>query len=336
MVMPGSDLKEDLVKEVTESVREHLESRTSAVVDLLWQRGQHAVQHLQQHQLSQTEHLQGQLAACAESYRKLERENALLRSSLEALMKHLTQVFGPVPTRAQHPPLFPQMTPGVPQGPVRGDGEDFHTPTDSPKCEPSENLAAADDDPPSLATQNDKALHTPAAPVSKSTSGLAAAPTFTLTLRRADQVPLGLEVQGESGASCLTVSSIRPGGAVEAWNRQCAGDSREIGPGDRIIGINGADNADSMRLECLTKHLLKITVQRSSSQHASQEEAADEGSDAAASVAVSAAEAALGESGMRAEANEFVPSVGPWPVFPSESESAETAATECVAAPEVQ
>merc|ERR1740121_3385323 len=85
---------------------------------------------------------------------------------------------------------------------------------------------------------------------------------FTLTLRRADNVPLGLDVRGDVGAPFLIVEAVRAGGAIEAWNRQCAGDTREIRAGDRIVGINGAEDADSMREQCLSRHLLKMTVIR--------------------------------------------------------------------------
>lgn len=83
-----------------------------------------------------------------------------------------------------------------------------------------------------------------------------------MTLRRADNVPVGLDVQGEDNS--LLVERVRAGGAVEAWNRQCPGALREIKPGDRIIMINDVEDPEGMRQECLTKHLLKLTVVRGS------------------------------------------------------------------------
>lgn len=120
--------------------------------------------------------------------------------------------------------------------------------------------------------------------------------TFSLTLRRADNVPLGLEVAGDSGSDHLSVEAIRLGGAVEAWNRQCHGDSREIRRGDRIIQINEAKDADSMREQCKQKHLLKMTVERAT--------------DGTATSVVATAASSLG--GLRAEADEFVPQARPW------------------------
>jgi len=84
---------------------------------------------------------------------------------------------------------------------------------------------------------------------------------FTLTLRRADHVPLGLDVRGETGETYLAVDAVLPGGAVESWNR-LAGNSRDIRAGDRIIEINKAEDVDAMREECRTQHLLRLTVLR--------------------------------------------------------------------------
>merc|ERR1712194_323021 len=86
--------------------------------------------------------------------------------------------------------------------------------------------------------------------------------TFVFTLLRADNVPLGLQVDGESGDRFLAVLQVQPGGAVEAWNRQCAGEIREIRAGDRIVKINNADEADAMREQCKSKLLLKLSVER--------------------------------------------------------------------------
>mmetsp|Transcript_102838 Transcript_102838/g.229689 ORF Transcript_102838/g.229689 Transcript_102838/m.229689 type:complete len:410 (+) Transcript_102838:89-1318(+) len=333
-------LKEELVREVTGVVRQHLESKTAAAAESLWQRGQKAMQQLQMQQVQQAEKLQGQLAACRDSYQKLEQENAMLRGGLEALMKHLTLVFGAPPhymppqTRS---PFFPMPTPAAPAAAPRPsaaqtavgssakpasatgriDPEDFHTPATSPL--PGAVAAAVDEllespssPPPQLPSVPGfpAAAAAAAAAASASSGGTgsdlvapvkpsASAPTFTLTLRRAEQVPLGLEVGGDASGTCLVVNKVMPGGAVEAWNRQCAGDTREIRAGDRIININGAEDTDSMCVECRTKHLLKMTVLH--------------GSDPALA---SAAPAGFGLSGnLRADADEFVPQVSPGPTL---------------------
>lgn len=358
-------LKEELVREVTSAVREHIEQKTTDAVDTLWQKGQRAMQNLQQQQLKQTAQLQSQLVACAEAHQQLQRENAMLRSGLEALMKHLTLVFGPpphmvmppatmppgVPSGAPPPrtptsaasaasasPFFPQTSASAspktapttqcpqdaPASKTSGEPsiEDFHTPAGSPlRGAPSaaEELGAGPSPVPALAAvppfsvapgsssggtgadvaSPPAAVLLPAGAVSaaislptEAVSTPTQALTFSLTLRRADNVPLGLDVIGEKDQEFLLVEGVRIGGAVEAWNRQCHGDAREIRKGDRIIMINGAKDAESMREECLKKHLLRMSVIRSPRNKASP--------------------LAAQGAGMRAEASEFVPKARPW------------------------
>ncbi|CAK0857997.1 unnamed protein product [Prorocentrum cordatum] len=79
--------------------------------------------------------------------------------------------------------------------------------------------------------------------------------------RRAPDVPLGLEVCGDDGHPGLTVRAVRPGGAVEAWNRQMpAGDRREVRVGDHIVKVNDAQDAKDMRDECVRATLLRTIV----------------------------------------------------------------------------
>jgi hypothetical protein len=318
-IKAAEEMKGRLIQEVMSEVRKDIDSKTATAVEALWQKGQKAMQHMQQQHLSQTEQLRGQLAACAESYKNLERENALLRSSLEALMKHLTTLFGTPqymsPLSVHMPkasPFFPPSVPGTPAGPGTPSNapafiatpmsasarlpaastelpadqthpaavqstddsdaeevEDLLMPAPAPATPRESNSASsascteAASSTPSGGTGSEPAIASalqPTTPPISSMPSAATAPVFTLTLRRADTVPVGLDVRGEE--SCLLVERVRAGGAVEAWNRQCPGDGREIRPGDRIININGAEDPDAMRQECLTKFLLKMTVLR--------------------------------------------------------------------------
>lgn len=308
------------MREVTGAVREHIEVKMAAAVDTLWQKGQRAMQHLQQQHLNQTSQLQGQLLQCAEAHQQLQRENAMLRSGLEALMKHLTLVFGPppgapgvagplsAPPGIVPPPRAAAAAPPTPEvvaasvlpsaeAPSRSEGpspaDAFQTPAASPVLgEPS--AAGELGTPPSPAT-----AVSASAPAAEAQAAAAQAPSFSLTLRRADNVPLGLDIAGEPDAEWLLVEGIRLGGAVEAWNRQCHGDAREIRRGDRIVMINGSKDADSMREECLNKHLLRMTVVR--------DPATEPASRVPTSAAVSAAAATGNDGSLRAEAMEFVP-----------------------------
>lgn len=89
---------------------------------------------------------------------------------------------------------------------------------------------------------------------------------FTFTLRKADGADLGLNVSHHEDGTALRVESVRPDGAVEAWNRQCAGTAAQekvVVIGDNIIAVNGIGGDPKKMLdECRDKQLLRITVAR--------------------------------------------------------------------------
>lgn len=327
-------MKEELIREVTDAVREHIEMKTSSAVDVLWQRGQKALHQMQQNQLNQTATLRAQLEAHADMQKKLERDNAMLRQALEALVTRLSGVlsqpqtaqglhFSP-PPQPQHPSTTasafaaaaaaavskaskPVAVPTsetaqttstssekVASLPTRTaaktseakrvsfdckpdniepEAETFHTPAGSPQRivpQVSEGVSSsttatapttATAQLPSVPSMPGFPSPTTATPASQQTS----APTFQVILRRADNVPLGLDVRGDANETCLIVESVRAGGAVEAWNKQCQDGKRIIKADDHIVKINDAEDSDSMREQCISKFLLRITVARGQS-----------------------------------------------------------------------
>lgn len=146
--------------------------------------------------------------------------------------------------------------------------------------------------------------------------------TFSFTLRRADDVELGLTVSPTDDNKALRVEAIREDGAVESWNRQCVTnlnpfalqgpDNKTVKPGDMIVGVNSSSlDADAMLGQCKDKALLKITILRGPM---GMEEAAlmalyEQGQ----ASGDSAAGASGASSTMRAEAAAFVPMGGPLP-----------------------
>jgi len=93
---------------------------------------------------------------------------------------------------------------------------------------------------------------------------------FTFTLRLADGIQLGLEINRDEHNQELVVKKVIPGGAAEAWNRQCfAGpfSSKAVVPTDRIVGINGRSDITGMMEECRLVQLLKIFVVRGDLPH---------------------------------------------------------------------
>lgn len=88
---------------------------------------------------------------------------------------------------------------------------------------------------------------------------------FGFTLRLAGGVRPGLQLDRSCDDSSLVVQAVLPGGAVEAWNKQCAGgpkDAKVVRPGDHIISVNGRSGAQGILEECTEKELLKFAVVR--------------------------------------------------------------------------
>lgn len=91
---------------------------------------------------------------------------------------------------------------------------------------------------------------------------------FNLTLRVADGLDLGLTTSQNGRGSTLRIERVLPGGAAEAWNRQCSSSgaaSRVLLVGDRIVSVNDiAGNPQAMVQECSNRRLLRLQVVRSS------------------------------------------------------------------------
>lgn len=86
--------------------------------------------------------------------------------------------------------------------------------------------------------------------------------SFTITLRKADGVDLGLDVVAQE--QVLLVCDVVPDGAVEAWNRQCLNRQnmeRMVHVGDQIITVNNMSQ-DTLRMmeECRASQLLKLCL----------------------------------------------------------------------------
>lgn len=96
--------------------------------------------------------------------------------------------------------------------------------------------------------------------------GAADGSIFSFTLRKADGADLGLNVSHHEHDQVLRVEGVRPDGAVEAWNRQCAGSAsaeKAVNVGDKIISVNGiAYDPQRMLEECRDRQLLKLTIVR--------------------------------------------------------------------------
>jgi len=97
---------------------------------------------------------------------------------------------------------------------------------------------------------------------------------FGFTIRVAGGTELGLAtsvptdpVSGKD-ALYLRIDTVLPGGAVDAWNRQCGSSGapeKVLLAGDKIIRVNAAGETDAMRREFATSRLLRMLIVRTPS-----------------------------------------------------------------------
>jgi len=91
---------------------------------------------------------------------------------------------------------------------------------------------------------------------------------FTFTHRRTDEsADWGLECDWTAGDDSLVIAGVRPGGAIDAWNKQCLGGpaaGKAVLSGDIVKSVNGEIGAEAMLEQCRTKTLLKFVIERKS------------------------------------------------------------------------
>jgi hypothetical protein len=88
---------------------------------------------------------------------------------------------------------------------------------------------------------------------------------FGFTIRKADDCSLGLDVNHTDMGNFLQVTGVKPGGAMQAWNKLCVGGpgaGKAVKPGDRIVKVNDATTPTEMLRECREQKLLRFMVQR--------------------------------------------------------------------------
>mmetsp|Transcript_10347 Transcript_10347/g.26773 ORF Transcript_10347/g.26773 Transcript_10347/m.26773 type:complete len:209 (-) Transcript_10347:481-1107(-) len=86
---------------------------------------------------------------------------------------------------------------------------------------------------------------------------------FEVTLDKLPGTCFGLHVDIEPGYDFLPVTSVKPGGLAEAWNRRLP--ECRVEPGDRILEVNGVrGDSQQMAAACNADHVLKLVMQRRS------------------------------------------------------------------------
>jgi len=251
---PGAN-RSALVQEVTSVVHEHIDRSMVATVNAAWEKGQHMFQRLQQQSADQGAHLEQQLAHCLSSQQQIHRDNEQLRQAISALMQQLDSITSPGTAsayRATSPAVEASQASSLAAVAAQAVAVAKAQIQDSSPVVPIDSQTTPSAEPQNVSIQPD----------SKSVPEEAGDTSFNMTLRRADDVPVGLELSVSDDGQHLIVEAVRPGGAVDSWNRQCSGDLRQIRQGDRLARINGVEGACAMLAQCRDKHLLKLFIER--------------------------------------------------------------------------
>ncbi|CAJ1387536.1 unnamed protein product [Effrenium voratum] len=255
---PGLSAQEASTHEaVREAVLRDIEAKVAEKMDEVWQKGQQMLAQVQKKQQEKTEQLTAQIVQCKEQQAALERENQALKQVLTDLAQKLMQLgkdspgLSSAPTTASNT-ATPQRSDTGPEAEYSSTPLREVPPFPQPLQPPAPLLL-------SEALCSSSPMHLSLA----STLQACGPMVFSMTLRKADGAELGLNVKPLD--EVLLVEGVRPEGAVEAWNRQCASSAhpeRVVLAGDRIRSVNNQTDPEKMLEECREKQLLKLTLVR--------------------------------------------------------------------------
>eukprot|EP00929_Paragymnodinium_shiwhaense_P052996 TRINITY_DN26534_c0_g1_i1.p1 TRINITY_DN26534_c0_g1~~TRINITY_DN26534_c0_g1_i1.p1 ORF type:complete len:540 (-),score=141.47 TRINITY_DN26534_c0_g1_i1:207-1826(-) len=102
----GAPARKELVQEVAQVVCKRADDIAENLVTVFTEKGKETMKVWHREQAAQVEAIKGQLHVCTESYAKLRQENAALRTSLEAIVRHIQMV-------SWASPMVPWANPGV-------------------------------------------------------------------------------------------------------------------------------------------------------------------------------------------------------------------------------
>lgn len=322
---PGLEPSLEDRKALGDDMRQDIELKVAQKVEEMWEKGKQVLNRVQQKQKEKADFVASEIEQCLQRQIALERENEHLKQILATLTSRLNIIgmsmsgaltpgcsASPGPTSVG-PSSLASATPSESLTPNRsssaaGEFQPFFLPEvpDFPFPTPTaSSLPSAVKAKPLLLSQ---ALLPPTAPamLTPAVSSSGSFAVFNFTLRKADDTELGLDVKPDYEKQVLVVESIRPG-AIEAWNRQCVGNScpdKIVRPGDRITSVNGLSNQpDKMLEECWTRQLLRLAILRG---EATLLEAATE-LDLLPATPMDVSSRSQGAT-LRADASEFIPS----------------------------
>lgn len=271
-------LREEVLRGVDERVAQRAEE--------LWARGKQMLGDIQQRHKETTARLADEVTRCREKQHSLEAENEKLKDAIQGLAARFS-LLEQVASGREGPAELPGVTEDVPYAsgspppaPVPSaelvqlpELPRFPFPAPASPAAPlnlAEAVGAQTPQRTPLSLANSLTSTPPEVTLSAAAPGPGGGGLFSFTLRKADRADLGLNVSHREHDKVLRVESVRPEGAVEAWNRQCVGGAaaeKAVVAGDKIISVNSiAYDPKRMLEECREKQLLKLTVVRGNRQ----------------------------------------------------------------------
>ncbi|CAE7336014.1 unnamed protein product, partial [Symbiodinium pilosum] len=284
---------------IRELVLSEVEYKVQEKTDEMWSRGKQVVAQMKQrHQQTVQQHLD-EIASLQKSSQDLEEENLRLKQIVQELATKLAAVggnylngkkdFSPdscASTTAEEPEVTKHAEAPMPYTPrprvdpdamVLPEVPGFPLPTSPIPLSPAAPISLAESlgqvtpqrQPLSLVNSLTPTMEMPSPFTVNGRAGagmIGGNGIYSFTLRKADGAELGLNVSHSTEERVLCVESIRPGGAVDSWNRQCLGGpvaEKAVRHGDRIISVNHiCYDPNKMLQECKEKQLLKLTIAR--------------------------------------------------------------------------
>eukprot|EP00413_Alexandrium_margalefii_P042376 CAMPEP_0204596312 /NCGR_PEP_ID=MMETSP0661-20131031/53168_1 /ASSEMBLY_ACC=CAM_ASM_000606 /TAXON_ID=109239 /ORGANISM="Alexandrium margalefi, Strain AMGDE01CS-322" /LENGTH=379 /DNA_ID=CAMNT_0051606909 /DNA_START=24 /DNA_END=1163 /DNA_ORIENTATION=+ len=286
----GDTAKQSIVIEaLRQAVLKDVDAKMAQRAEEIWTQGKQMLGQIQQKHRETTTRLTDEVARCRDRQLALEAENGQLKQAIQQLSSRFPPLLGSpaggeeaatgttssgllTPGSgdglASPAPTAPDEAAGAGGGAKLPEVPEFPFPAQPAPAAPLSLAEALGSQTPHRTPLSLANSLTP----SQTPEAAAAAParsagcTFSLTLRKADGADLGLSVSHHKCDRVLRVDGVRADGAVEAWNRQCAGGAcaeKAVLKGDRIVSVNNvAYDPERMLEECREKHLLRLTVIR--------------------------------------------------------------------------
>lgn len=281
----NSTVPKMLDPKMLETVLPQLEQIQQQRLEKLWSESAIAVERMHLDHMEQVSQLQVSVAEFVEGSRRLEEENrslqALMAQAVSCIQERSLERFQSPQVMLNPVSSFSEPFAKAVAMPQSGLLETAQTAFDPDLVSSMHGLAVAGIETPSTCERSSceevlqgaassSPCDSPRTSLEASTHDVSTASSpqssvhssFSFTLRRVEDRPLGLLMRCDELEGSLIVEQVVIGSLVAAWNAQNVGDPREVLRDDRIRSINGHIGVSAMRNELMRAQLLKIEIER--------------------------------------------------------------------------